>query len=64
MVVSVVVVSDDPVVETTSGPGAVVAVTGSSITGTGSSVSGEAGSSGSGSPAGGRVAAGFCSTTL
>lgn len=35
-----------------------------STTGTGSSVSGEDGRTGSGSPGGGRVAAGFCSTTL
>lgn len=35
-----------------------------STTGTGSSVSGEDGRTGSGSPGGGKVAAGFCSTTL
>lgn len=35
-----------------------------STTGTGSSVSGDEGRTGSGSPGGGKVAAGFCSTTL
>lgn len=35
-----------------------------STTGTGSSVSGEDGRTGNGSPGGGKVAAGFCSTTL
>ena len=35
-----------------------------SMTGIGSQVSGEDGSTGSGSPGGGSVAAGFCSTTL
>ena len=58
--------SEPVVVVTLVASGAVVVVTEVvvSMTGNGNNVSGDDGRTGNGSPAGGSVAAGFCSTTL